>query len=90
MNYYNPYGNFCMEYSDDTCEVMGVIIVEAGEILWRMRVAKKDANYVTVHQLAEHYLEMKYAKTADVQDSHHGAASFCSSSITLLKSFVPT
>jgi hypothetical protein len=65
MNYYNPYGNFCMEYSDDTCEVMGLIIVEAGEILWRMRVAKKDANYITVHQLAEHYFEMKYAKTAD-------------------------
>jgi len=66
MNYYNPYGNFCMEYSDDTCEVMGIIIVEAKEIMWRMRVSKKDAKHITRHQLAKHYWEAKYSDTADV------------------------
>ena len=66
MNYYNAYGNFCMEYSDDSCEVMGIIMVEAKEVMWRMKVPKKDAKNITAHHLAEHYVEKKYSEPIDV------------------------
>ena len=69
MNYYNPYGNFCMEYSDDSCEVMGIVVVDSKEILWRMKVPKKVAKDITPHHLAEHYLKTKYSKMADVQQT---------------------
>ncbi len=69
MNYYNSYGNFCMEYSDDSCEVMGLIVVDSKEIMWRMKVPKKEANYITRHHLAEHYLDMKYSEPIDVSQN---------------------
>ena len=62
MNYYNPYGNFCMEYSDDSCEVMGVIVVDSKEIMWRMRVPKNEAKDITPRCLAEHYMQTKYSE----------------------------
>jgi hypothetical protein len=59
-----------MEYSDDNCEVLGLIVVDAKEIIWRMRVPKKDAKDITAYHLTEHYFEMKYAETAGVDSEH--------------------
>ncbi len=70
MNYYNSYGNFCMEYSDDSCEVMGLIVVDSIEIIWRMRVPKKVAKDITTHHLAEHYLGVKNSETIDIQQNN--------------------
>lgn len=70
MNYYNPYGNFCMEYSDDSCEVMGLIVVDSKEVLWRMKVLKTKAKDITADHLAEHYLEVKYSEMGDMQQSN--------------------
>ena len=65
MNYYNPFGNFCMEYSDDSCEVLGLIVIDSKEMIWRMKVSKEEAKDITRYRLAEHYMEMKYAEEVE-------------------------
>ena len=57
MNFYNQHGNFCIVQANGVHRVLGILIIDAKEVLWEVIVSKDE-----VEEVDEYFLFADYKK----------------------------